>query len=75
MLPCGTRSLSDSPDSRSAVCSVESDAKPENGARVCVYSGISGIEDNVMDSIDMMHFTADGLFLDSKDAQGTIGGP
>ena len=43
-------------------------------ARVWVYSRIQGIEkDAITDSIDMMRFTAEGLFLDSKDVQRTIG--
>ncbi len=42
-------------------------------ARVWVYSRIEGIaQDAVTDSIDMMRFTADGLFLESKDVQRTI---
>ena len=40
-----------------------------------VYSQISGItKDKLTDSIDMMHFSASGLFLDSKDVQRTVGG-
>ena len=39
-------------------------------ARVWVYSRIQGIAENSMtDSIDMMRFTAEGLFLESKDDQ------
>ena len=41
-------------------------------ARVWVYSRIRGIaKDAVTDSVDMMRFTADGLFLASKDVQRT----
>jgi hypothetical protein len=47
--------------------------KAHGVARIWVYSQISGIEDGALtDSIDMMHFTAEGLFLDSKDVQRTI---
>ena len=49
---------------------------PSEAARVWVYSRISGINgDSLTDSIDMMHFTADGLFLDSKDVQRPLGKP
>ena len=45
-------------------------------AKVWVYSQISGItKDKLTDSIDMMHFSASGLFLDSKDVQRTVGRP
>ena len=41
-------------------------------ARVWVFSRIRGIARNaVTDSIDMMRFTADGRFLESKDVQRT----
>lgn len=44
-------------------------------ARVWVYSRIQGIaKDAVTDSIDMMRFTSDGLFLESKDVQRTTKG-
>ena len=49
---------------------VEIDQESNGVARVWVYSRISGIAPGVVrDSIDMMHFTHDGLFLDSKDVQ------
>jgi len=48
---------------------VEMDSERPSVARVWVYSRITGISTSVRDSIDMMHFSADGLFLDSKDVQ------
>jgi hypothetical protein len=49
---------------------------PSAAARVRIYSRISGMQgDSLTDSIDMMHFTADGLFLDSKDVQRPLGKP
>ena len=49
---------------------VELGQEPDGVARVWVYSRISGITPGVTrDSIDMMHFTRDGLFLYSKDVQ------
>ena len=49
---------------------VEMEPGGEGVARVWVYSRIDGIADGaVTDSIDMMRFTADGLFLESKDVQ------
>ena len=52
---------------------VELGQEPNGVARVWVYSQISGITPGVLrDSIDMMHFTQDGLFLYSKDVQRDI---
>jgi hypothetical protein len=52
---------------------VELDQAPNGAARVWVYSRISGITPGVVrDSIDMMHFTHEGLFLYSKDVQRDI---
>jgi SnoaL-like domain len=49
---------------------VELGQEPNGVARVWVYSRISGITPNVVrDSVDIMHFTHDGLFLYSKDVQ------
>ena len=49
---------------------VELGQEPGGVTRVWVYSRIDGITPGVVrDSIDMMHFTADGLFLYSKDVQ------
>jgi hypothetical protein len=47
----------------------EPDPDRPGGARVWVYSQITGISEKVRDSIDMMHFTGNGLFFDSKDVQ------
>ena len=52
---------------------VEFDPEERGIARVWVYSRISGLPNNeVRDSIDMMRFTPDGLFLESKDVQRPI---
>ena len=49
---------------------VELGREPNGVARVWVYSRISGITPNVVrDSIDMMLFSSEGLFLYSKDVQ------
>ena len=54
---------------------VEMDKESDGVARVWVYSRISGIESSgLTDSIDMMRFTAKGLFLDSKDVQRAVKG-
>jgi hypothetical protein len=47
----------------------EPDPERSGGARIWVYSHITGITGAVRDTIDMMHFTAKGLFLDSKDVR------
>ena len=47
----------------------EADPERPGGARIWVYSQITGVTDALRDSIDMMHFTSDGLFLDSRDVQ------
>ncbi len=52
---------------------VEMEEGDEGVARVWVYSQITGIVPGATtDSIDMMRFSADGLFLESKDVQRTI---
>ena len=49
---------------------VEMEPGIAGAARVWVYSRIQGIaKDATTDSIDMMRFTAEGLFLESKDVQ------
>ena len=49
---------------------VEMDQTQNGSACVWVYSQISGMKPGVVrDSIDMMRFTAEGLFLYSKDVQ------
>lgn len=49
---------------------VEPNLEQSGQARVWVYSQISGItDDRLTDSIDMMQFSADGLYLSSKDVQ------
>ncbi len=47
----------------------EPDPERPGAARIWIYSQITGITDTVRDSVDMMHFTAEGRFLDSKDIQ------
>jgi hypothetical protein len=52
---------------------VEMEAGEQGVARVWVYSQIIGIvPEATTDSIDMMRFTAEGLYLESKDVQRTI---
>lgn len=52
---------------------VEINAEDKGVARVWVYSRINGLGNGeVRDSIDMMRFTADGLYLESKDVQRAI---
>ena len=52
---------------------VEMEAGDQRIARVWVYSQITGIVPGATtDSIDMMRFTAEGLFLESKDVQRTV---
>ncbi len=51
---------------------VEMESGSAGVARVWVYSRIKGIaKDAVTESVDMMRFTANGLFLESKDVQRT----
>ena len=51
---------------------VEKDPESPNAVRVWMYSRITGITARVRDSVDMMHFSTSGLFLDSKDVQRDI---
>jgi hypothetical protein len=52
---------------------VETLPEDKGVARVWVYSQIAGIKEGAMtDSIDMMRFAPNGLFLESKDVQRTV---
>jgi hypothetical protein len=52
---------------------VELGHEPDGAARVWVYSQIRGITPGVVrDSIDMMRFSSEGLFLYSKDFQRDV---